>query len=208
MELHSLNDKLHPNTKKFRAEYDDQYLSNHVVQRFLSKESNYQLFIKAMCFLTEESWEELDQSFRQFYTEIRFINYISKVLWRYGRDYRIKNQHNRARYLFILDQPIKTNGQPSTITYKDRLAEPKESSTSKEDSLLDQVENVQLKNALKKLTGKQLEVLDSYYVHNLKQEEIANNLGVSQQAVSKIMKTSLDKLRSQYEKEEKRHVCL
>jgi len=202
MDLHSLNDEVHPDIKNFKTEYE-QYLSNHVVQRFLSEESNYQLFIKAMSFLTEESWEELDQSFRQFYTEIRFINYISKVLWRYGRDYQIKNQNSRARYLFILDQPIKINGQPTIITYKDQLAEHNDNSIPEKESLLDQVENVQLKEALKQLTVKQLKVLDSYYVHNMNQEEIANYLGVSQQAVSKIMKTSLDKLRSQFKKEER-----
>jgi RNA polymerase sigma factor (sigma-70 family) len=125
------------------------------------------------------------------------------VLWRYGRDFRIKNQHSRARYLLVLDQPIQKNGQPSTITYKDQLAEHNDNSTFEEESLLGQVENVQLKDALKQLTNKQLGVLDSYYVHYMKQEEIANNLGVSQQAVSKIMKTSLDKLRSQYEKGER-----
>ncbi|WP_010531813.1 sigma-70 family RNA polymerase sigma factor [Lentibacillus jeotgali] len=191
--------------KSFTSQHS-QALSNYVVQRFLSQESNYQLFTTAICFPTEDNWRKLDQAFRQFYTEIRFINYIAKVLWRYAKDFRVKYQRDEARYLVILDESIQIKGESSAITYKDQLAEHSEDSTPKGESLQDQVEDVQLQKALNQLTDKQLKVLDSYYVHNMTQKEIARNLGGSQQSVSKILQTTLDKLKESYGKGEKRHV--
>src|SRR5699024_11381841 len=120
-----------------------QALSNYVVQRFLSQESNYQLFATAICFPTEDNWRKLDQAFRQFYTEIRFINYIAKVLWRYGKDFRVKYQRDEARYLCMLDEPIQIKGESSAITYKDQLVDHRQDSTLKEETILDQVEDLQ-----------------------------------------------------------------
>ncbi|GGJ97140.1 hypothetical protein GCM10007063_19440 [Lentibacillus kapialis] len=181
-------------------------LSNYVVQRFLSQESHYQLFTTAICFPTEDNWRKLDQAFRQFYMEIRFINYIAKVLWRYAKDFRIKKHRNATHYLPILDQPIQIKEESSTITYKDQLLDHNGDDTSEAEGLLAQVEDLQLQKALTQLTDKQLKVLDSYYVHNMTQKEIARNLGVSQQSISKILKTSLDNLKECYQKGEKRHV--
>lgn len=208
MELHSLTDSAHPDAQKaftsFKSKHG-QALSNQVVQRFLNQQANYQLFTTAICFPTEENWERLDWAFRQFYTEIRFINYLSKVIWRYGRDFRSKHQRNEAHYLIILDQPMQKE-ESSATTYKDQLADNSENDTLKGESFLDQVDDFYLQEALKQLTDKQLRVLESYYAYNITQEEIACNLGVSQQSVSKTMKTTLDKLKDFYEREEKKNV--
>lgn len=208
MTLHSQIDRVHLNEQKefisFKSKHE-QALSNHVVQRFLSKQSHYQLFMTAICFPTEGNWDKLDREFRQFYIEIRFISYIAKVIWRYAKDLRIKNQRNGAHYLFILDQPIH-KGESSTTTYKDQLIDDSGNDHSKEKNLLDQVEDFHLQEALKQLTDKQLRVLDSYYVYNITQKEIAYNLGVSQQSVSKTMKTALDKLKNIYEERMKKNV--
>lgn len=184
-----------------------QALSNHVVQRFLSQEANYQLFTTAICFPTEENWENLDIKFRQFYMEIRFINYIAKVLWRYAKDFRVKNQRDNAHYLFILDQPIQMKGEDSALTHKDQLVDHHGGHTPEKECLLDQVEDFRLQYALKELTEKQLSVLDRYYAYDMTQKEIAYDLGISQQSISKIMKTALAKLKYLHEKEEKRHDC-
>lgn len=209
MELNSLTKYVDSDAKTTFQAFTSQHsqaLSNYVVQRFLSQESNYQLFATAICFPTEDNWRKLDQAFRQFYTEIRFINYIAKVLWRYGKDFRVKYQRDAARYLFILDEPIQIKGESSAISYKDQLADQSEDNTPKGESLFDQVEDLQLQKALKQLTDKQLKVLDSYYVHDMTQKEIAQHLGGSQQSISKILKTTLDKLKEFYSKGEKRHV--
>src|SRR5699024_45262 len=129
------------------------------------------LFTTAICFPTEDNWQRLDQAFRQFYTEIRFINYIAKVLWRYAKDFRVKYQRDEARYLCMLDEPIQIKGESSAITYKDQLVDHRQDNTPKGETLLDQVEDLQLQKALKQLTDKQLRVLDGYYVHNMTQKE-------------------------------------
>lgn len=208
MELHSMIDNVHPDAQKaftsFKSKHDHA-LSNHVVQHFLCQQSNYQLFTTAICFPTEENWEKLDRAFRQFYTEIRFTNYIAKVIWRYARDLRIKSQRNEAHYLFILDQPIQ-KGESSTLTYKDQLADYSEEDFLEGGSLLDQVADYHLQESLRQLTDKQLRVLESYYVYNITQKEMAHNLGVSQQSISKTMRSALDKLKGLYERRGKKNV--
>src|SRR5699024_2804541 len=210
MELYSLTDNVCSDAQKALTSFQSKHgqaLSNQVVQRFLSQASHYELFATAICFPTEDNWQRLDQAFRQFYTEIRFINYIERVLWGYAKDFRVKYERDEARYLCMMDKPIQIKGESSAITYKDQLVDHRQDNTPKGETLLDQVEDLQLQKALKQLTDKQLRVLDGYYVHNMTQKEIARSLGVSQQSISKIMKTALDKLKDLYEEGEKRHVC-
>lgn len=200
--MHSPTDNIYPDAQKeftsFKSKYG-QALSNHVVKHFLDQQSNYRLFTTAICFPTEENWKRLDQSFRQFYIEIRFTHYIAKVLWRYARDFRSKRQRDGAHYLFILDQPIQDEKESSTVTYKDLLVSHNETDFQGGESLVDQVEGFNLQEALKQLTDKQLRVLSNYYVYYMTQKEIAYYLGVSQQSVSKTMETALDKIKDFYE---------
>lgn len=174
-------------------------LSNHVVKQFFEQQSNYRLFTTAICFPTKENWERLDQSFRRFYIEIRFINYITKVLWRYARDFRSKSQRDESRYLTILDQPIQNKGESPTVTYKDQVTNDNESDVNLKGALLDKIGDSHLQEAIKQLTDRQLKVLDSYYVDNATQKEIAHYLGVSQQSVSKTVETALTKIKRLYE---------
>lgn len=208
MELHSLTDNVYPDAQRAFTSFTSKHgqaLANDVVQRFLRQQSNYELFTKAICFPTEENWERLDRAFRQFYIEIRFINYIAKVIWRYARDFRSKNKRNEAHYLFILDQPILREKSAAT-TYKDQLVDDRENDTPEQESLLEQVEEYHLQEVLKQLTEKQLKILDSYFVYNITQKEIAYNLGVSQQSISKTMKAALNKLKNAYEAREEKNI--
>src|SRR5699024_12504206 len=146
MKLHSSEEHVYPDAENVFASFKSRHgraLSNHVVKRYLEEQSHYQLFMTAICFPTEENWEKLDQSFRQFYIEIRFIHYIAKVLWRYAKDFRVKYQRDEARYLCMLDEPIQIKGESSAITYKDQLVDHRQDNTPKGETLLDQVEDLQ-----------------------------------------------------------------
>lgn len=205
MEQNLLTEHVYQDVRKTFESFKSEHgcaLSNQVVQSFLHQQSNYQLFTTAICFPTKENWDKLDHAFKQFYIEVRFINYIAKVLWRYARDFRMKHQRNEEHHLFILDQPIYTEGS-STITYKDQLIDNSEDKAAEEESLLNQVEDCYLQEILKQLTDKQLRVLNNYFVQDITQKEIACCLNVSQQSVSKILKTALEKLKDLYNKEKK-----
>lgn len=201
MVCHSMISYACPDARKvltlFQIKYD-QALSHHIMQNFLRQKSNYQLFTTAVCFPTEENWERLDRAFRQFYIEIRFTRYLAKVIWRYARDFRTKDQRYAAHYLTILDQPI--NQEEASTTHKDQLADSRESVHSEEESLLNQVDDYRLQEALKQLTDKQLKVLNFYYAYHITQQEIAHQLGVSQQSISRTIDTTLHKLRKRFEK--------
>lgn len=201
MEQNSLSKHVYPDVQKTFVSFNSEHghaLANQVVQRFLKHEANYQLFTTAICFPTKKNWDKLNQAFREFYIEIRFINYIAKVIWRYARDFQTKHQRNEDHHLFSLDQPVHKDG--STMTYKDQLADDKKDKTSEGKNLLNQVEDYYLQKALKQLTCRQLRVLNSYFAHHFTQKEIACQLGISQQSVSKTLKNALDKVKNLYEK--------
>lgn len=66
------------------------------------------------------------------------------------------------------------------------------------NSNTEQIEQMKeaLKEALTKLTEKQLEVVQMYFYDNMTQQEIAEELGTSQQMVAKHLKYAIKKLRN------------
>lgn len=202
MKRNLLADYAYPDVRTIFTLFESKHnhvLANHVIRRFLSYYPNYVLFTAAICFPTKENWGNLDQAFRQFYIEIRFIHYIAKVIRRYAKDFRMKSQRYNAHYLSILDQPVYKE-ESSIITYKDQLEDEEKGVIIRERNLLGQVEDCRLLEALKKLTDKQLWMMNSYFVEFITQREIACCLDVSQQFVSKRIKTTLDRLKYLYEK--------
>lgn len=84
--------------KAFLYRYHD-VSTNRLVQGFLSEKHHYDLFVEAVYDPSEENRQKVDQAFQQFCMEVRFVDYISKVLWRYARDYREKNMTYHKRQL-------------------------------------------------------------------------------------------------------------
>lgn len=168
----------------------DRALSNRLVQRFFSHEPNYRLFAKALCYSTEGDWEKLDHAFRKFYIEVRFVDYMNKVIWRFTRDFIDKSQRQRASQLLILNQPgwekdLSAESYKKWLTYRD------EDTSIQDQSLLSQVTNYRLYNFLNQLPERQYRILELYYMDALTQREIADLLGVSQQYISKTIRQNL-----------------
>jgi RNA polymerase sporulation-specific sigma factor len=68
---------------------------------------------------------------------------------------------------------------------------------SKSDDLL--IENIALKEALKKLNERELGIISRRYYNGKTQMEIAAEIGISQAQVSRIEKSAIDKLRKYME---------
>lgn len=169
-------------------------LSNPVIQEFLKKDEHLHLFAKAICFPTKENQDTLNQLFKQFYSEIRLIKYISKLLHNNSVNYDKKQRKNKERCALILDQSASYNDDDQTT-----LVNLIPSETAAIVSMLMEnsphleecIDHPKLYQALKMLTPNQKKIIDLAYVRELKDTEIAKLLGVSQQSVSKTHKKAL-----------------
>lgn len=192
----------HDNAIQTFTQQYEKALANRVVQNFLHSEEYYDLFVAAIRDPTPKNRQRLDQAFRQFYTEIRLLKYISTWLWRYTRDYNAKKKREYEHYLLIVDQP--KGNEPDALTYGDHLAS-EVSDTFMEvmeqaNNLLEHIGNVHLYHCLQQLTEKQRMTLQLYYLSNFTPREIASMSGISQQAVTKTLRVSIKKLRTCIEK--------
>ena len=79
------------------------------------------------------------------------------------------------------------DGEDSTYIM-DRIADESEN----DDTL---VENITLKEALKKLTKKEMGIIERRFYKGRTQMEVAEEIGISQAQVSRIEKSAIDKLR-------------
>lgn len=100
---------------EFTLKYQNK-LQNPILRTFFEEDKNVMLLINALCFPNNENRKKIDMSFKEHYTEIRLIHYISKMIDHYSRDFRRKRINDQNRLLCILDQPI-TSG--SGMTYGD-----------------------------------------------------------------------------------------
>ncbi|WP_051530083.1 hypothetical protein [Anoxybacteroides tepidamans] len=66
--------------EQFKEENKD-FLENSVIKSFLMEEKNKELFFRVICDPSEKNKKILDNEFKKFYFDIRFISYISTVLY-------------------------------------------------------------------------------------------------------------------------------
>ncbi|MED4205805.1 sigma-70 family RNA polymerase sigma factor [Neobacillus mesonae] len=175
-------------------------LLNPIIQSFLRNKTNYDLFVKSICFPTNENHIKLDRAFQQFYGEIRLIHYISKHLTHYSWHFYQKEKKEYEYHLYTFDQPIKEESNMYSLgsLISDGNNEVIDSILIQSKSLMDHVQDPKLYRALQRLTIKQRKALELYYLYNLTHTEIGKILQVSQQAVSKMINNALRKLRIYY----------
>lgn len=177
---------------------NESQLGNPVVRSFLKKRGHSELFANAVNHPSEENKEKLDQAFKQFYTEIRLIKYLSIILHNTAINYDKRNRLQYDRYQLILDQPLKKEEDLSLIdTIKDDNSSQMFTIFSRDAdaSLEDYVDDPALYSALQRLTTREKEVLKLIFVFELRVTDIAKKMNISHQAVSKTKHRALQKLR-------------
>lgn len=171
-------------------------LANPVIKAFLKEDRHFRLFASAICFPTPENKKRLDTVFKMFFSEIRFLKYISKIIHYYSIDFDRVRRKYEDLYPLILDEPV--NSDDNKTTFKDFIItedyENEEKLTGDHSHLEDHIENKILFKAYKKLTTRQKEILQLAYIKDLTDTEIGKQLSISQQAVSKIHKKALSNL--------------
>lgn len=175
------------------------FFNNVIIKNFLQSDHHRYLFDKVAREPSKANRDALNHCFKDFYTQIRFISYVSKVIhWKtiqFARDRTLEKTH----FKLLLDTPI--NNDDNSITWKDQLRD--ESVASIEQQVInashhfdDQILNPMLFHAWQQLTLRQQMILEYLYIAKMKDKEIANLFGISQQAVSKSKIRALAKLKS------------
>ena len=161
---------------------------NLLFQSFIQEEAHWTSFMEAYESRDRDSFNRLNSLFHKYYTEIRFIAYVTKLIRYTAINFDRKRRLGHLRFPLTLDQPV----GGSDNAWIDLI----ESSTRDEEPAFE--ESIQQKSfylAYSRLTSKQKEVLDLFYRLELSDTEIARTAGISQQAVSRRRKRALEKLR-------------
>lgn len=157
---------------------------------YLKNERNRKLLNEIGSLNSEQVIEALNLSFKKFYTGLQITKYISQLIDHYSGNFYRKKSREQHHHIFAIDDDQAISDTPigDSQTFSDELELSKR-------FLLDQVGSFKIYKALLKLTERQLCILNLHYFHQLSQKEIAFKLGVSQQLVSKTIKSALEKIR-------------
>ncbi|MGF9908113.1 sigma-70 family RNA polymerase sigma factor [Brevibacillus porteri] len=158
---------------------------------FLAQADNQELYQRVL-FSPDDTKgiEELNRRFKEFYAEARLIKYISSII------------HYTSIELSLRNRKIDKACQPTDEI--ERLVDGLTCISNEGDregvqEWKDALSDKRVLEAIQRLTEKEQTTLTLLYLRNLKEREVARLLGVTQQAVSKVKKRALLKLRKQLE---------
>lgn len=170
------------------------FFSEPIIKKFFSSSTRYEMLLKRVIEDKDEKANEiLNKAFMEFFYKYRLISYFSKLSYSFSIEFDKKQRKKRERYLLILDNP---NKRPLHITHYNEDF----TGTINYNNFYENFSNQNLANAFKNLTSRQIKVLELFFVHNLKQYEIAGIMDVTPQSISKSIKTSLTKIKLHLEK--------
>ncbi|MGM0940282.1 MAG: sigma-70 family RNA polymerase sigma factor [Bacillota bacterium] len=170
-------------------------LENPIIKSFLKNRENLQLVLTAILDPTKYNMDMVDSVFQLHCVRIKKIKYISNLIYFFSIDFDKRKKREYHRNLLILDKPF-----PNDITTspKDLIIDEQKSDIAYGDSLLDHIENEQLVMALKKLSQKQLRILEMVYLENRSLKEVAEILQLSPQNTSNHHRKALKKIYEYY----------
>ncbi|MEC2074441.1 sigma factor-like helix-turn-helix DNA-binding protein [Alkalihalophilus marmarensis] len=169
---------------------------NPLIVSFLSTDTHYELVQEVLENPTEFNKKKLDTVFKDYYIRVRLISYMTKIIHfeakNFDKKIRIEKRNLMTTSVRTYHDDQLTETLIYNLPYYERAFE-----TGVFDN--DGIEALLLDEKLYKgfcgLSSKQQNIIYMSYVKNLKDIEIAKNLNVSQQSVSKMKKIALNKLR-------------
>lgn len=178
--------KIHDFFKK-----NEENINNPIVKSFISDDENRKLLEKAIVNPTTDNKNRVDVAFSEHYTRVKKIKYVSSLIHFFSIDYDKKKRTQRRRNLLILDKGLSNENE---VTRKELIEDDTQHTNTSFNSLEEQVENEHLENALKKLTRKQVEILEMMYLKNLTCKEISEIIQTTPQNVSNQHRKALRRL--------------
>ncbi|MGB3261336.1 sigma-70 family RNA polymerase sigma factor [Paenisporosarcina sp.] len=181
------------------------HLQNPIIKSFLEIPEHVALLKEVRNQPTPELKKKLDDTFREFYFNIRFTTYLSQTIYFNAINYDKKIKLVSERYQLILDRPLKDDGE---LTFLDLLSSSENMRNTDifidSSTIMDHLTSYDIFHAIQSLTENQQQVLSLAYIYGLNDSEIASSLNKSQQAVSKSHTKALRKIREIIETEQRR----
>lgn len=168
-----------------------------IIKGFLRNEENYKLLIQYILNSTEENKEKLDTAFKEHFEKVREIKFYNTLIRISAIDYDKKVRKFNGRFSLTLDQPV---GDSEHMTNKDMLVDTDSTIKYEPDNFDSLIGDKKLKNALKTLTAKQLQILELIYIKDLSNLEIAEIINSTPQNICNTHRKSLKKLRESLKK--------
>jgi RNA polymerase sigma factor (sigma-70 family) len=169
----------------------DSLVSNPLLKCFLEEPENLRLFC-------EGDHEELERRFAEHYFEMRFLGFIRKHIHYEAQHLLRKSRAMHRQEPLWLNGTVgdeEGTGHETLDLVEDPDVSVEEKVVERTEALGDLTSNEALHAALQSLTEKQQLILQLLYVEGLTEQEAADVLGISQQAVNKSKRKSLAQLR-------------
>lgn len=173
-------------------------LSNPLIESFLGNGEHLALLIQNLYNPNNQNEQALNEAFRDYYTGVKIINYISKTLYWEGINFDKQQRRKNIRYPLILDGTITDEG-PINLE-SDKKSVEHQVIENEKSPIIERLENLTLKKAFLSLTKRQKEVLQSVYGDNQSLTETASCLNITQQGASKIHKLAIERLRKEFKR--------
>ncbi|MFS0787975.1 sigma factor-like helix-turn-helix DNA-binding protein [Shouchella sp. 1P09AA] len=166
-----------------------------MIERFLKDDDHKQLFLTAQQYPTPINRQALDDAFRHFFTRMKTVQYISKLIKGYSVDFdkRIRNQP----HFFSLDDEGEAEDSTSflqMIQAGDVLTDV-ENYFDEEGSIIELFTDKQMTKAFTSLKNLQQTILIYAYFYGYQNKEIALFLDMSEQRISYNKKRALTLLK-------------
>lgn len=160
--------------------------------KFLEDERNNILYLKYLYDPSKKNVIELNEAYKKYERQLMVRGYIKKAIYHEAKKYD-ESLRNKEKQQISLDQTFDDGA-----TLGDFLIDEKSTRTYEEmwDSRLEEIfENIKLYEMIINLTRKQRNVLYLLYIKELNEKEASRQLNVTQQAVSKVHRTAINKLK-------------
>ena len=174
-------------------EINKKIIESHVFSRFLEEEGNIVIYFKYLREPSKKNAIELNETYKKFERQMIVRGYLKKTIEYEARRFD-KKIRNAEKETVSLDKVV--DGTEITIS---ELLIDEESSLAYEvifnRDLNEFFEDVSLIKCIASLTEKQKKVVYMLYVMELSEKEVAKQMNVTQQAISKVHRAAIKKIR-------------
>ncbi|WP_433595397.1 sigma factor-like helix-turn-helix DNA-binding protein [Lysinibacillus xylanilyticus] len=175
-------------------------VNNPIIKSFLLDSQNLYLVQKAILYPTDINKKLVDESFQSHYMNVRKTKYVSNLIYFFSLDFDKKRRRLQNRTLLVLDKGLSKDGGTTAKELIEDTSNEKKLNRIVGEGLLDNIGDEKLFNSLKKLTVKQLQILEMIYVKEFSIKEIAQTLQTTPQNISNLHRNALNKLNNTLKK--------
>lgn len=182
-------------------------IQNRLLSNFLANKNTNKLYLSYLEQPTTHKKYTLEKLFQIHVRKVQLLSYFSKVLHFESQKYDKKIRHVNSVNQLILDKNVNDGGSHfrDLIGSERPFDEFKFATPIGSEDLELVFEDKQLYEIVSKLSAKQKEVIYLIFVEDLTEDEVAQRLVITKQAVNKTKNQVLRKIKRDY-KSEKRGV--